>query len=75
MPEEKLFFNALEGTTHSLRMTNLIFNMETYEFTYAETEVHTAYTQCTVYILKCRLIVTRFCMYVPVATYNSYCFL
>lgn len=47
MPEEKLFCNALEGTTHSLRMTNLIFNMETYQLTYAETEVHVAYTPCT----------------------------
>lgn len=29
MPEEKLFCNALEDTTHSWRTTNIIFNMET----------------------------------------------
>jgi len=75
MPEEKLFCNALECTTNSLRTTNLIFNTETHEFTYAKIEVHTAYTHCTVYILKCRLIITRFCMYVPAAIYSLYYFL
>jgi hypothetical protein len=47
MPKEKKFCNALEGTTHRLRTTNLIFNMVTYQLTYAKIEVHVAYTQCT----------------------------
>jgi hypothetical protein len=75
MTEEKLFCNALEGTTHSLRTTNLISNMEIYEFTYAKIEVHMAYIQCTVYRLKRRLITKRFCMYVPVAIHSLYYFL
>jgi hypothetical protein len=65
--EEKLFYNALGGTTKSLRTINLIFNMETYEFTYTKTEAHKAYTQYTVYKLKCRFIIIKYYMYIPVA--------